>query len=317
MGRSRKTNSCTICDKPMRSDNLKRHKQIHKDLLSLPDDEIKNELKSRQKIKKKKEEKIQKVVEIAKENNLAIPKEIKRESTNDNVRTRLLQNHQLYLEKIELGKQVAHFIENGEMIYESLGRSDKEAFDTYRKYIKVDISNIMLQKWQSEAIQLFNLPTEREVIWVTDTKGGTGKTFFQKYQISYFGRSRVASMDLRIKHSDACNVLKKLPLPTIDIFLFNDGRSQFGEENIRLLEDIKDGQATASKYDNDNLKFRTSNTVMVFSNEYPNLLKLSGDRWRILRPTEEGLDTIDIEVCKEITKRSLQRDHPGKIGFKW
>ena len=56
---------------------------------------------------------------------------------------------------------------------------------------------------------------------------------------------------------------------------------------------------------------------MVFSNEYPNLLKLSGNRWRILRPTEEGLDTIDIEVCKEITKKSLQRDNPGKMGFKW
>ena len=84
MGASHKTIICTICDKPMRSNNLKQHKQIRKDLLSLPDDEIKNELKSRQEIKKKKEEKIQKVVEIAKENNLAIPKEIKRESTEDN-----------------------------------------------------------------------------------------------------------------------------------------------------------------------------------------------------------------------------------------
>ena len=311
-----KTVVCNICEKPMRSDHIKRHKKSHKDLLSLSDNEIKDELQYREEFKKKREEKIQRIEEIAKENNLAIPDEIAEKGKSDKiVHTRCLQNYQLYLEKIEIGKQVATIIENGEIIYESLGRSDKEAFDTYRKYIKVDISNITLRKWQSEALELFDLPTEREVIWVTDTKGGTGKTFFQKYLISYFGRSRVASMDLRIKHSDACNVLKKLPLPTIDIFLFNDGRSQFGEENIRLLEDIKDGQATASKYDNDNLKFKTPNTVMVFSNGYPNLLKLSSDRWKILRPTEEGLDTTD--VCKEITKRSLQRDHPGKIGFKW
>ena len=310
---------CDVCYRPMRSNNLHRHKKTHKDLLSLPDNEIKDELQSREEFKKKREEKIQKIEEIAKENNLTIPDEIieKRKSNEiDDIRTRCLQNYQLYLEKIEIGKQVATIIENGEIIYESLGRSDKEAFDTYRKYIKVDISNITLRKWQSEAMELFDLPTEREVIWVTDTKGGTGKTFFQKYLISYFGRSRVASMDLRIKHSDACNVLKKLPLPTIDIFLFNDGRSQFGEENIRLLEDIKDGQATASKYDNDNLKFKTPNTVMVFSNGYPNLLKLSSDRWRILRPTEEGLDTIDLEQVKEITKKSVQREHPGKMGFK-
>ena len=202
------------------------------------DNEIKDELQSREEFKKKREEKIQRIEEIAKENNLAIPDEIAEKGKSDKiVCTRCLQNYQLYLEKIEIGKQVATIIENGEIIYESLGRSDKEAFDTYRKYIKVDISNIALRKWQNEAMELFDLPTEREVIWVVDTKGGTGKTFFQKYLISYFGRSRVASMDLRIKHSDACNVLKKLPLPTIDIFLFNDGRSQFGEENIRLLED--------------------------------------------------------------------------------
>ena len=55
---------------------------------------------------------------------------------------------------------------------------------------------------------------------------------------------------------------------------------------------------------------------MVFSNGYPNLLKLSADRWKILRPTEEGLDTIDLEQVKEITKKSVQREHPGKMGFK-
>ena len=262
-----KTVVCNICEKPMRSDHIKRHKKSHKDLLSPSDNEIKDKLQCREEFKKKREEKIQRIEEIAKENNLAIPDEIAEKGKSDKiVRTRCLQNYQLYLEKIEIGKQVATIIENGEIIYESLGRSDKEAFDTYRKYIKVDISNITLRKWQSEAMKLFDLPTEREVIWITDTKGGTGKTFFQKYLISHFGRSEVASMDLRIKHSNACNVLKKLPLPTIDIFLFNDGRSQSGEENLyRLLEDIKDGQATASKYDNDNLKFKTPNTITVFS----------------------------------------------------
>ena len=93
--------------------------------------------------------------------------------------------------------------------------------------------------------------------------------------------------------------------------------SKSWEENFPLLEDIKDGQATASKYDNDNLKFKTPNTIMVFSNQYPNLAKLSRDQWKILRPTEEGLDTIDLEQVKQITKKSVQRNYPGKLGFKW
>ena len=65
--RNRKA-ECDVCHKLMRSDNLKRHKQTHRDLLSLPDNEFKNELETRQEIKKKQEEKIQKIENIAKEN---------------------------------------------------------------------------------------------------------------------------------------------------------------------------------------------------------------------------------------------------------
>ena len=308
---------CDVCSKLMRSDNLKRHKQTHRDLLSLPDDEIKNELETRQEIKKKREEKIQKIEEIAKENNLAIPDEItsrKRESVDKiaDVRTRCLQNQQLYLEKIELGKQVATIIENGDVIYESLGKIDKEAFDTYRKYLKVDISDIVLRKWQEEAMKLFDSPTERQVIWITDILGGKGKTFFQKYVVGYYGQSRVARLDLRVKHANACNVLKKLPLATIDIFLFNDVRSQYGEDlNLyRLLEDIKDGQATTSKYDNDNIRFKTPNIVMIFSNKYPNLKKLTNDRWLVLHPKNDGLKdfTAGLRKKKEQTCNFPERE---------
>ena len=304
--RNRKA-ECDVCGKPMRSDNLKRHKLTHKDLLALPDNEIKNELETRQELKKKREEKIRKIEEIAKENELAIPDEIvsiKRQSTEeiDDVRTRCLQNHRLYLEKIQVGKQVASIIESGEVIYESLGRMDKEAFDTYRKYLKVDIADIVLHKWQEEAMKFFESPTERQVIWITDILGGKGKSFFQKYVVGYFGRSRVATLDLRVKHANACNVLKKLPLTSINIFLFNDSRSVSGEEiNLyRLLEDIKDGQATTSKYDNDNIQFKTPNTVMIFSNKYPNLKKLTSDRWLVLHPNKDGLKDFTAGLRQKI-----------------
>ena len=222
---------------------------------------------------------------------MSIPEEVKKHNQTNDVRARCLQNHKLYLEKIELGKQVATIIENGEVAYESLCKMDKEAFDIYRKYLKVDISDVVLHKWQEEGMKFFNSPTERQVIWITDTHGGKGKTFFQKYVVGYFGQRRVATLDLRVKHANACNVLKKLPLATIDIFLFNDVRSQSGEDlNLyRLLEDIKDGQATTSKYDNDNIQFKTPNTVMIFSNKYPNLKKLTNDRWLVLHPNNDGL----------------------------
>ena len=135
---------CDVCNKPMRYDRLKRHKKTHKDSLLVSDSEIKDELENRQEIRKKQEEeKIQKVVEIVRENNLAFPEKIvtkKRKSAEeiDDVRARCLQNQKLYLEKIELGKQVASMVESGEVMYESLEKIHKNSFDTYRKYLKVE-----------------------------------------------------------------------------------------------------------------------------------------------------------------------------------
>ena len=175
---------CTICKKWMRSNNLKGHMKVHKDLLDLPDDQLEEELRARHDIQQEREAKIRKIEKIAKENDLAIPEEIvsrKRQSAEetDDVRARCLQNQRLYLEKIELGKQVASIIESSEVIYESLGRTDKKAFDTYQKYFKVDIADIALHKWQEEAMKFFDSSTERQVIWITDILGGKGKTFFK------------------------------------------------------------------------------------------------------------------------------------------
>ena len=49
----------------------------------------------------------------------------------------------------------------------------------------------------------------------------------------------------------------------------------------RVLEDIKDGAATTSKYDNKIIRFKTPNVVMVFSNKQPDLNSLSKDRWEV------------------------------------
>ena len=77
----------------------------------------------------------------------------------------------------------------------------------------------------------------------------------------------------------------------MDVFLFNDSRSIMGEEvnMFRILEDLKDGAATTSKYDNQVLKFKTPNIVMVFSNSRPNEASLSQDRWDIYSPSANGL----------------------------
>ena len=118
---------CDVCDKSMRSHNLKRHRQIHnKHVLSAPD--IKEE---GQKINDE-----IKAVETVIENVLPLPQKRKSDEEIDNVRAKCLQNHQLYLEKIKIGEPVASMVESGEVMYESLDKTHRNAFKTYRKYLK-------------------------------------------------------------------------------------------------------------------------------------------------------------------------------------
>ena len=47
MPNSHKKLKCEVCEKYMRSNNLERHMKIHKDSLTLPSDEMEEELKAR------------------------------------------------------------------------------------------------------------------------------------------------------------------------------------------------------------------------------------------------------------------------------
>ena len=55
-----------------------------------------------------------------------------------------------------------------------------------------------------------------------------------------------------------------------DIFLFNEPRATSHEScDYSILESIKDGSAV-TKYNNDVMRFKIPNVVVVFSNDMPN-----------------------------------------------
>ena len=87
---------------------------------------------------------------------------------------------------------------------------------------------------------------------------------------------------------------------TIDTFLFDVGKANTENGvNYELLEKIKNGRTVASKFDSKELKFKTPNTVVVFSNEKPDVKELSKDRWKIFRIRDNDLiDVTDIYVEK-------------------
>ena len=77
---------------------------------------------------------------------------------------------------------------------------------------------------------------------------------------------------------------------TTDIFLFDVGKARTEEEmKYDVLEKIKNGRTLAAKFDSKELKFHTPNTVVVFSNEKPDVGQLSKDRWKIFQIRDDDL----------------------------
>ena len=199
-----------------------------------------------------------------------------------------------YKNKLKLGKIIYEEIEEHEIPEESLRREYKEAKELYIKHKKnIDLDNVILRPWQKALLEYIK-PSTREVIWVIGKHGNEGKSWFQEYMESKFGWEKViCGMDIKMKKGSICHVLSKRSLMTIDTFLFDVGKANTDDGvNYELLEKIKNGRTVASKFDSKELKFKTPNTVVVFSNEKPDVSELSKDRWKIFRIRDD--DLIDV-----------------------
>ena len=116
---------CSICGKNMRSDTLKRHTKKHKDILTLPEEEARKELRSRHEVQLQREEKRQKLEEIAQQEGIPITlcTDISTTPTildPKNLEEQLLHDNQIYLDKIDLGTHIATIIDKGTVREESL-----------------------------------------------------------------------------------------------------------------------------------------------------------------------------------------------------
>ena len=277
---------CKVCGRCVRSDNMKRHARTHQDILTMSEDEAREELRRRNDCFLEREEKFQKLEEIAHQEEIDISNCIETQSTpvtTQSLEEELLKENQEHLDKLELGKQIARIINKGTVLEESLSRDRKHALDLYRKQKPtINIRKAHLRVWQHQLLQLIKKPLKREVYWICGYNGNEGKSWFQDYIETRYGYARVARLDLRNKTSNILFTLSKRPLQSTDIFLFNDTRAtDSADQNYSVLEQIKDGNAISSKYSSTVLKFKVPNMVIVFSNSQPNKSKLSSDRWII------------------------------------
>ena len=292
MGRNKEV-VCKKCCRVMRNDHLNRHMKLHKKLRENSLDSIYSSSPSLHEDDESEfsssatdwEAPVQKEAPLERE---GIIKTIKLDAAE-------------YKNKLKLGKIVYEEIEEHEIPEESLRREYKEAKELYIKHKKnIDLDNVILRPWQKALLNHIK-PSTREVIWVIGKQGNEGKSWFQEYMESKFGWGKViCGMDIKMKKGSICHVLSKRSLMTTDTFLFDVGKANTDHGvNYELLEKIKNGRIVAAKFDSKELKFKTPNTVVVFSNEKPDVVELSKDRWKIFQIRDNDLiDLTDIYVKK-------------------
>ena len=295
MGRHKKV-MCKVCYREMRSDVLARHMKQHSK---------RNESNPVTNISVTKNYTTTSSVLADREDEV----ECEPQTTIDEKaleRTALKINKE-YEEKVELGKALYKILNKGVVQEESFPPEWQKALDLYLKQgHQIDHETVVLKPWQMELLKHIDNPSDRKILWVQGEKCGEGKTWFQKYVQSLLGRRRVVAGGINI-HSNSASIahaLSKRPLATTDIFLFNIGKARNREQevNYSFIEDLKDGNVFASKYDSKELMIKVPNIVMVFSNSTPDVEELARDRWEIFSIEND-----------ELVKRQISKSCPPVV----
>lgn len=146
-----------------------------------------------------------------------------------------------------------------------------------------------LLPWQKDLKNYLLGPVQdREIIYLYDEKGNTGKSYFTKY-MGYFHKATC------LEYATAKDILNLASKNISKIFIFDLTRNRpkdFAERDVwAAIEAIKNGKIINTKYDC-NVHFFMPPHVVVFSNFMPKTEYLSQDRWNVKKLPKQGLAPI-------------------------
>lgn len=115
---------------------------------------------------------------------------------------------------------------------------------------------------------------DRKVVFFVDPQGGNGKTWFIRWYISQHKDAQFLSVG---KKADLCHAIKS----DKKVFLINVARQEMEFLQYPILENLKDRILFSGKYDSRAKMFTNKVHVVVFCNEFPDMGKMSNDRYDV------------------------------------
>lgn len=188
--------------------------------------------------------------------------------------------------------------ENGRLIGSNVNVVERLFNERNKEEYEPEITELF--NWQKWLIKKSKTRNNREIIWIYDPVGGGGKTMFGKYiqhkkmgvylSGSGNGQNHVAQYAAKMKSIGE----------NLEWWIINMTRAQENNETIYgVLESLKDGIMTSTKYEGTNLLMR-SPCVTVMANSLPKKSRLSADRWTIVRiSNDKGKKCFEIAKGKE------------------
>lgn len=151
---------------------------------------------------------------------------------------------------------------------------------------QVTVEPFPLRPWQQELNGILNRPADnRQVIFVVDIVGNSGKTWFSKYYRQNHENVQLISPG---KYADMAYMVNEFTR----VFFIDAPREKIEFFNYYFLEKLKDRDVFSTKYYPEQKELHNDAHVVVLMNCMPDMTKLSADRYKIINT--EGRNLFEV-----------------------
>lgn len=133
--------------------------------------------------------------------------------------------------------------------------------------------------WQSKCVDMINNTNDREIIWIYESDGNTGKSAFCKYMCVHQNAIILSGKGADMKHGVCSYVDKHGTFP--ELIILDIPRSCADYVSYTGIEEIKNGCFFSNKYES-SMVVGNCPAMLCFSNSMPDTSKMSEDRWTII-----------------------------------
>lgn len=153
--------------------------------------------------------------------------------------------------------------------------------------LKNEYTNVKWYKWQEEVLNIIkNPPSKRQIYWLYEPVGNTGKSYLAKYLICTQDVIIGEGKRLDVYNQVLTFIKEKETSPKI--IILDIPRESMEYVNYSSIEQLKNGCLYSGKYEGGICVFEIPH-IIIFSNFAPSIESLSMDRWCIYKIENEEL----------------------------